>query len=186
VPPARFNYRRHFTLLACAIVVIAIMARLDLFGTAALLPNAAIYGALHAAALCGALISRATLARKSAFMLAASALSMAALYAGLFTLALLSTASLGLGVRACIALGLSSMLGAVVYGLLIRAFWLPDLSPRPIMQISIACSMATLLTLLLENLAGLSSIWVLAAAWWSTLSGGLWLSGRMQSLRRHA
>ncbi len=186
MPLARFNYRRHFLLLACAIVMIAIMAQVDVFGTASLLPNAAIYGALHAAALSAALNSAAPLARKSLFMLAAAGLDVAALYAGILGLALLSAVPLRLGVRACIALGLCSMVGAILYGLLIRVFWLPELSPRPIMQISIGCLVATILTLLIENLTGLSSLWAVAAAWWLAFSAGLWISGRTQALRPHA
>jgi hypothetical protein len=186
VPPAPLNYRRHFVLLACAIVVIAIMAKLEIFGAASLLPNAAIYGALHAAALCGALTAAAPLARKSLFMLAAAALDVAALYAGLFGLALLSAAPLPLRARAFLALGVCSMVGAILYGLLIRFFWVPELSPRPIMQISIGCLIATMLTMLVENLTGLSSLWALAAVWWCAFSGGLCLTGRMQALRPRA
>ncbi len=172
-------------LLAGAIVVIAIMAELEIFGAASLVPNAAIYGALHAAALSGALNSPIPLARKSLFMLAAAALDVAALYAGIFGLALLSATPLPLRVRAFMALGVCSMVGAILYGLLIRFFWVPELSPRPIMQISIGCLTATMLVLLIETLAGLSSLWALAAAWWCAFSGGLCLTGRMQALRLH-
>lgn len=186
MPPARFNYRRHFVLLACAIVVIAIMAKLQIFGAASLLPNAVIYGSLHAAALTGALNSPAPLARKSLFLLAAGAVDVAALYAGMFGLALLSAEPLPLRVRAFIALGVCSMVGAILYGLLIRFFWVPELSPRPIMQISIGCLLATMLTLLVENQTGLSSLWALAAVWWCAFSGGLCLTARMQALRPRA
>jgi hypothetical protein len=184
VPPADFDYRRHFLLLACAIVSSALLAQWDPFGAASLLPNAAIYGALHAAALSGALQTRAPWARKGSFILAAAGLAVAALYAGLFGLALLSGAPLRLSVRAAFALCICSLVGAIFYGWLIRVFWLPGLSPRPIMQISIACLTATLLALLIEDLTGLSAPWVLAAAWWCAFSGGLWVvSGRMQALR---
>ena len=184
--PAVVNFRRHFLLLACAIVVIAIMAQLDLFGAASLLPNAAIYGALHAAALAGALNSAAPLARKSLFILLTAVLNVAALYAGLFGLALLSATALRLSLRAYIALGVCSMLGAIGYGLLIRTFWLPELTPRPIVQISIGCLMAAMLALVLENLSGLSALWALAAVWWCAFSAGLWIVGRAHALRSNA
>ncbi len=177
----RINYRRHFVLLACAVVVIAIMARLDLFGTAALLPNAAIFGALHAAALTGALNAKAPLARKSGFILAASALDVAALYAGIFGLALLSAAALPLRARAYIAFGVCAMLGAILYGFLIRFFWMPEMTPRPIVRIAIGCLLMTMIALLIENSSGLGSLWVLAAAWWCAFSAGLWITGRMPS-----
>ncbi len=184
--PARFNYRRHFLLLACAIVAIAIMAQLDVFGTASLLPNAAIYGALHAAALTGALNCAAPLPRKSLFILAAGILDVAALYAGIFGLGLLSAAALHLSVRAYIAFGACSMIGAILYGLLIRIFWLPELTPRPILQIAVACLVVTMLVLLIENLSGRSSLWALAAAWWCAFSAGLWIMGRAHALRSRA
>jgi hypothetical protein len=183
VLPARFNYRRHFVLLACAVAVIVTMAQLDIFGTASLLPNAAIYGALHAAALTGALNRAAPLRRKSLFILAAAVLDVAALYAGILGLALLSAAALHLSVRAYIAFGVCSMAGAILYGFLIRFFWLPELTPRPILQISSGCLLATMLVLLIENLSGGSSLWVLAAAWWCAFSGGLWIVGRAHALR---
>ncbi len=175
---APFNFRRHCVLLACAIAVIAIMAQLDLFGTASLLPNAAIYGALHAAALTGALYAAAPLVRKCLFILAAALLDVAALYAGIFGLTLLSAAAMPLRVRAYIAFGACAWIGAILYGLLIRRFWLPELTPRPIMQISMGCLMATMLALLIENLSGLSSLWTLAALWWCAFSAGLWIVGR--------
>jgi hypothetical protein len=183
VLPARFNYRRHFLLLACAVAVVVIMAQLDIFGTGSLLPNAAIYGALHAAALTGALNRAAPLRRKSLFILAAAALDVAALYAGILGLALLSAAALQLSARAYIAFGVCSMVGAIFYGFLIRIFWLPELTPRPILQVSSGCLLATMLVLLIENLIGRSSLWVLAAAWWCAFSGGLWIVGRAHALR---
>jgi hypothetical protein len=186
VPTARFNYRRHFALLGCAIVVIVVMAQLDIFGTASLVPNAAIYGALHAAALTGALNSAAPLARKSLFILSAALLDVAALYAGIFGLGLLSATALRLSARAYIAFGVCSIVGAILYGLLIRLFWLPELTPRPIMHMAIGCLMITMLTLLVENLSGRSSLWALAAAWWCAFSAGLWIIGRTHALRSRA
>lgn len=173
-------------LLACAVAVIVTMAQLDIFGTASLLPNAAIYGALHAAALTGALNRAAPLRRKSLFILAAAVLDVAALYAGILGLALLSAAALRLSVRAYVAFGVCSMVGSILYGFLIRIFWLPELTPRPILQISIGCLLATMSALSIENLSGRSSLWVLAAAWWCAFSAGLWLVGRTHTLRSDA
>ena len=186
MPVAHLNFRRHFVLLACALAVIVILAQLDIFGASSLLPNAAIYGALHAIALSGALDLPATLARKSLFGLLAAALDVAALYIGIFGLALFSTVPLGLNVRAYLAIGVCSMAGAICYGLLIRFFWLPELTPRPIVRISAGCLMATLLALLLENLSGLISGWALAAVWWCAFSIGLWAFRRTYALRTHA
>jgi len=186
MPVAHLNFRRHFVLLACAFAVIVILAQLNPFGSSSLLPSAAIYGALHAIALSGALDFGATLARKSLFILLAAALDVAALYIGIFSLGLFSTLPLGLNVRVCLALGVCSMAGAICYGLLIRFFWLPELTPRPIARIALGCLMATLLALLLENLSGLTSLWGLAAVWWCAFSSGLWVFGRTHPLGPHA
>ena len=186
MPVAHLNFRRHFVLLACALAVIVILAQLDIFGAAALLANAAIYGALHATALSGALELPATLARKSLFILLAAALDVVALYIGIFGLALFSTVPLAFNVRAYLAIGVCSMAGAICYGLLIRFFWLPELTPRPIVRIAAGCLLATLLALLLENLSGLISLWALAAVWWCAFSIGLWVFRRTHSLRTHA
>jgi hypothetical protein len=186
MPIAHLNFRRHFVLLACALAVVVILAQFDIFGVSSLLPDAAIYGALHAIALSGALDLSATLARKSLFILLAAALDVAVLYIGIFSAALLSTVPVGLNVRAYLALGVCSLAGAICYGLLIRHFWLPVLTPRPIVRISLGCLIATLLALLLENLSGLISLWALAAVWWCTFSSGLWLFGRTYPLRPDA
>ena len=186
MPVAHLNFRRHFVLLACALAVVVILAQFDIFGESSLLPDAAIYGALHALALSGALYSSATLARKSLFILLAAALDVAVLYIGILGAALLSTVPVGLNVRAYLAVGLCSMAGAICYGLLIRRFWLPELSPRPIVRIALGCLIATLLALLLENLSGLISLSALAAVWWCVFSSGLWVFGRTHPLRPDA
>jgi len=186
MPIARLNFRRHFVLLACALAVIVILAHVDVFGTASLLPDAAIYGALHAIALAGALEVPATLARKSLFIVAAAALDVVALYVGIFSLGVLSATPLGITLRAYVAFGLSSMAGAICYGLLIRLVWLRELRPRPIAQISFGCLIATLLAVMLERLIGVTGLWVLAAVWWCAFSGGLWIFGRLHSLRAYA
>jgi hypothetical protein len=182
LPTARLNFRRHFVLLGCAFAVIVILGRLDIFGSSALLPSTAIYGALHAIALTGALDVTATLRRKSLFILLAAALDVAALYVGIFSLGLLGAAPIGMGARAYLAFGICSISGAICYGLLIRRFWLPSLTPRPIARISLGCLVASLLALLLEQSSGMSALWGLAAAWWLAFSSGLWIFARAVSI----
>ena len=152
-----------------------ILAQLDVFGTSALLPNAAIYGALYAIAFTGARGAAATLRRQSLFIVLAAALTVAALYVGIFSLGLLSTVPLGMTLRAYLAFGTCSVAGAICYGLLIRFFWLPGLTPRSILGISFGCLIATLLALLLEHSIGVSAFWTLAAVWWCAFSSGLWI-----------
>jgi hypothetical protein len=162
-------------LLGCALAVIIILAQADTFGSSALLPNAAIYGALYAIAFTGALDVAATLQRQSLFVLLAAALTVAALYVGIWSLGWLSTAPIGMNLRAYLAFGICSLVGAICYGLLIRFFWLPALTPRPILRISIGCLIASLLALRLEHVIGVTPFWALAAVWWCAFSIGLWI-----------
>lgn len=162
-------------LLACALAVIAILELLDPFGTSSLLPNAAIDGALYAIALTGALDAPATLVRKCLFIVLAAVMDTAALYVGILSLAVLSTVPLGMTLRAYFAFGTCSTVGAICYGTLIRIFWLPSLTPRPIACIALACLIATSLASLLEHSIGVTAFWVLAAVWWCAFSGGLWV-----------
>jgi hypothetical protein len=108
------------------------------------------------------------------------------LYAGIFSLAALSAVPLGISVRIYFAFAICATAGAICYGLLIRYFWLPELTPRRILGISLGCLIATLLALLLENLSGLTVLWALAAIWWCAFSSGLWTVGRTDALRPHA
>ncbi len=183
---ARLNFRRHFGLLGCALAVIVILAQLNFFGVSSLLPNAAIYGALHAIALTGALDMAAPLARKCIFILLAAALDVAALYVGIASLSLLGSAPIGIGARAYLAFGICSMIGAICYGLLIRRFWLPDLTSRPVVQIAMGCLVAGILALLLEQASGWTALWALAAVWWCAFSGGLWVFRRSVSIKIRA
>jgi hypothetical protein len=186
MPIARLNFRRHFALLACALAVIIILAQLDLFGTSSLLPDAAIYGAMHAIAFTGALEVRATLSRKSLFIVSAAVLDVAALYIGIFSLGLLSGTPIGVTLRAYLAFGISSAAGAICYGLLIHFVWLPELTSRPVVQIACGCLVATLLAVVAEHLIGVTGLWALAAIWWCAFSMGLWLFARSHALRAHA
>jgi hypothetical protein len=163
-------------LLASALAVIVILAQLNIFGTSALLPNAAIYGALYAIAFTGALDAAATLRRQSLFIVLAAALTVAALYVGIWSLGWLSAAPIGMNLRAYLAFGICSLAGAICYGLLIRFFWLPVLTPRPILRMSMGCLIATLLALRLEHAIGVTAFWALAAVWWCAFSSGLWLT----------
>ncbi len=166
--------------------MIVILAQLNVFGASSLLPNAAIYGALHAIALTGALDLAAPLARKCIFILLAAALDVAALYVGILSLSLLRTVPIGICVRSYLAFGICSMTGAICYGLLIRRFWLPDLTSRPIVQIAMGCLVAGVLALLLVQASGWTALWALTAVWWCALSGGIWVFRRSVSIKIRA
>lgn len=166
-----FYYARHFAVLAAAAVVLFLPSRWGLFSEA-LLPTFAISGALHALALVFSLRASNGLLRKSAFVLAAAALSVLTLYVGILGLALF--AILPASVRLYLALGTCSATGAITYGSLIRLYWLRTFSSRSILAMAVGCMLCTLLAFVARTYFPFLAGWWLAAAWWFAFSGGLW------------
>lgn len=165
-----FNYGRHFGLLGVAALVLFLFSRWDLFGEP-FLPLFALSGALHASALCLALRSPGTAARKCSFIAIAAVMSVLTLYVGILSLQLL--AILPANERLYLVLGICAMSGAITYGSLIRHFWMKSLSSRRILAIGFACAAATTLAFLIGSYWGLANGWTLPVAWWCAVSAGL-------------
>jgi hypothetical protein len=166
-----FFYRRHFALLAAAIVVTFLIGHWDILGEP-FLPTFAVNGALHASALVLALRERALLVRKCLFVALAAALSIVTLYIGIFGLQLFEV--LPSTERLYAVLAVCSATGAITYGLLIRFFWMKRFSSRFILAISLACAAATMLAFLIASQLKQVQGWWLTAAWWFAFSGALW------------
>jgi hypothetical protein len=166
-----FHYKRHFILLAVATAILIGLSCFNYFN-AAFLPNFAINGALHAAALTLSLRSAETLVRKCLFVALAAALSMLTLYVGIITLVAL--AYLPGTTRLFAVLGICALCGGITYGSLVRIFWLRQLSSRSVLFIAILCTLATLPTYLVKNYFQIAGVWYLATIWWLAFSGGLW------------
>jgi hypothetical protein len=163
-------YRRHFALLACFSVLIAVIGRLHLAPNIS--ASFAMYGALHAAALVLALRSHHSIWRRCWFVAAGAALSVLALRVG--TLAGQLT-GIGPGnINFFWLLGLSAATGAVAYGLSIRLFGFHALTVPKLAAIAAACLMATCIGGLGVTHIRLLGPWWLAVVWWHAFSAGLW------------
>ena len=155
-PPATdLHYARHWLLLGCFTVVLAVLNRLHLFDRP--FASFAMYGALHALALVLALRSPKPLCRKCLFVAIAAFLSMVTL---------------------CV--GIAGRPRALTYGILIRLCWVRTLTWGWLATISSSCMLATFLAFFTLNQFPLLGRWWLAALWWYTLSGGLWLCEKRQ------
>jgi hypothetical protein len=177
---APLNFKRHFLLLAAAVMLIAVLNIGRLFHEP-FLPSFAFYGALHAVSLVLAMPAPRSVAwRKILFIGCAAALNVAVLYAGIFSLEALG--NLLAALRLYLALSVCALFGAMAYGFLIRFFWFPALRPRAIAQIAMGCMAAALIGMGIQNFTLPFGYWWLVAVWWWAFSGGLWGADR----RAHA
>ena len=79
-------------------------------------------------------------------------------------------------------LSLGAGLGAASYAALLRSFGFYRLSPRAILSIALACTLAMPLAFLLGSALGvLSGLWF-AVCWWFAASGSLWYQDTGTSL----
>lgn len=180
---AYFFYARHFLLLACFTILLALMTRLHLLTDLSVC--FAVYGALHASALIVSLRVAQPLWRKCLFVAVAAALSVMTLRVGLF--AGHSSGVLPGNASLYAVLGFSAVIGAVAYGILIRLFGIYELTVSGLALISAACMLATFAAFF--SLAHSHSLgrWWLAALWWYAFSSGLWYcEWRLNAARRAA
>jgi hypothetical protein len=176
----RLNYPRHFLWLACFSALLAAATRRHMIVLP--LPSFLSYGALHASALVLALRVRRSIGRKCLFVALAATLSAVTL--GVIMLCRHLVASLPGNGGLFALLGLSSVTGALTYGVLIRTFWIPELRAASLIAMSLGCMLATFLAFLtLSHFAQLGRWW-LAVLWWFAFSGGLWGCERWQSPQR--
>ena len=166
-----FYYRRHFSLLAVAALILLLLSRVAHFSEP-FLPTFAINGALHASALVLSLRARELLWRKGAFIAFAAGFSVFALYVGILALELFAV--LPSYERLYLALGLCALSGAITYGGLIRLFFMPKFSSRAILAIAFFSVIAVFVGFFARSHFPFLGDWWLAAVWWSAFSGGLW------------
>jgi hypothetical protein len=176
-PRTRFFYPRHFLLLGCFTLLLVVMGRLR--PTTNLSVSFALYGALHASALVLALRARYPLWRNGLFIGIAASLSVMTLRIGIFGTQLSAELPAYIGVYA--VLGFSALLGAVIYGILIRLFSFYELAAGSLAAISIGCMLASLLALGTLSHVHFLGPWWLAVLWWYAFSGVLWYCDRHAS-----
>jgi hypothetical protein len=164
-------YARHFGVLAAAAAILFLLGHWSLLNDS-LIATFVINGALHASALVLTLRAPQSLARKSAFIAIAAALSVLTLYIGIICLVLFAV--LPGNERIYAVLGVCSLSGAITYGSLIRLFWIRSFSSRIVLAMSFLCVLATSLAFFAGTYSDFFGGWWLAAVWWFAISGGLW------------
>jgi len=168
-------YPRHFALLACFSVLVALLANLDRPPTVA--ASFALYGALHATALIMALRAPMSAPRKLGFVLLAAGLCTLTYRVGFAARALTSPYIGGAAIHS--SLGFSAAMGAMVYGYAARRLpGLHALTPPKLIMLSLGCLAATFLAALAVGRVHTLGIWCLAVAWWFAFSGGLCMASR--------
>ena len=167
-----FLYARHFLLLTAFAVLAGVLCWLHLTIEVSL--SFALYGALHASALALSLRVHHPVWRKFLFIVIAAALSLMTVRAGILATQLSPTLAGNVGRHT--VLGLVAAMGAVTYGIAIRAFGFYKLSAGLLATIAIGCMLAALLALFtLGYVQFLGQSW-LAIPWWYAFSAGLWYS----------
>jgi hypothetical protein len=174
--PGQLHYFRHFALLVCiAAAILALRRRLALDAASWF----ALYGALHAAALAASLRIRQPWWRSLLFIAVAAGLAMSIARLGLFGMRYVGKLP---GVSGAAALlGTASLLGAFVYGSLIRRFRLAEFPIGPLAATASACALAALAVLGTVGHAPVRGALWLTIAWWFTFSAGLWYHERRRN-----
>ena len=169
------NFKRHFVALAVAFVALLVCGRMP--GSQELqLGNFALYGALHALAVVATLERAPSLPRCALLIVLAACADGAMLYVGLFAAGALA-ALLAVG-SLYVALGLCALLGAIVYGLLLRGLVFPGLRPRRTLQIAAACLVVSVLVEAVAHIRAPGQLVWIVGAWWLAFSSGLWIVQR--------
>jgi hypothetical protein len=181
---SRFFYPRHFLLLACFSILLAVMTRLSLTDNIAV--SFVLYGALHASALVLSLRAPQPIGRSCLFVVVAAGLCVITLRVGMVGRHLFGALPGNLGPYT--ALGVASATGALTYGMLIRLYGIFPITLVSLSAISLGCVLATFLALFSAGPLHFPAPWWLTVLWWHAYSGGLWYvdqrHGRAQQGRR--
>ena len=176
-----FRYRRHFLLLICFCVLIAVVSRRDFSGSLSV--SYGLYGGLHAAALVLALRARQTFWRSCLFVVLAAALSVVTLHVALRGWQIVEAP--GIGARYSL-LAFSAATGAMTYGILIRWCGLYVFNLAALAAVSVGCVCAAFVALFTASHSHYLGPWWIAALWWYGFSGGLWSIGRGRGAHRYS
>jgi hypothetical protein len=171
-------YGRHFSLLLCAIALLAA----GLWRQPHALTTAFASGALHSSMVAATLRTPALLGRKLLFVALAAALSMLSAMLTLYGNRYVGGFPGMLGLRLLVTL--SAGLGAVSYAVLVRHFWVADLTSLSMVSIPLGCMLATFGVLQSGAFLSYSGGLGLVACWWLAFSAGLWYHDRPRSLQR--
>ncbi|MEA3151701.1 MAG: hypothetical protein QOD56_2640 [Gammaproteobacteria bacterium] len=176
-------YPRHFILLFCAVVILALTGAWGRPREAVVAFG--VYGALHSAIVVASLRVPQALVRRLLFVSLAASLAMLCVLLGFYGTRHLAVLPGMSGPELLVTL--SSGLGAATYAVLIRLFWIDDLSPRAIFSLTLGCMSAILAALMCGSsfLRTVGELWF-AAVWWLAFSTGLWYQERLAAPSRRA
>ena len=163
-------YPRHFLVLTSLGVLLTVMPRPHI--PSDLNTSFALYGALHASALALTLRARQPIWQKCLFVVIAAGLSVMTLRAGIIGRHLAETLPGNAGLYT--ALGFSAAAGALIYGILVRVFWISTITAGSLAVISLSCLSAAFVALITGNHFHVLGTWWLAVLWWHAFSGALW------------
>jgi len=127
---------------------------------------------LHAAALVLALRVPEPVWRKCLFVVTAAVLCLMTVRIGVYTGRRFAIATAGAGLYSLF--GLTSIIGAAAYGLLVALFGFATLTLRSLTAICAGCLLATMIALFFLLRAHFLGPWWLAVPWWYAFSAGLW------------
>jgi hypothetical protein len=165
-----FLYPRHFLLLICLSVLLAVTSRPH--ASSDLNAFFALYGALHASALALTLRARQPIGQKCLFVVIAAGLSVITFHVGMAGRHLSEALPGNAGLYT--ALGFSAVTGAVIYGILVRLFWISAMTKGSLAVISLSCLLAAYAALFTGSRFHVFGPWWLAVLWWHAFSGALW------------
>jgi hypothetical protein len=172
-------YVRHFTLLVCLAAALIVTSRWRASPGAA--NSFAIYGALHASVLAASLRDRQPLGRQILFVAIAALVCMLIARLGLYGMRFAGRLPGFAG--PLLLLGVLSGAGALGYTILIRRFWIRDLSPDAVGITAFFCILAGCAALTVANRYQLlGGLW-LAIPWWFAFSAGLCYDEHRRSRR---
>jgi hypothetical protein len=170
VRQAQLHYARHYLLLTCFGLGLGAIAQLRPEEDPSI--SFATYGALHALALILSLRSPVAAWRRTALLPIAAALSVLTLQIGLF--AARSFGSMPGRVALYAVLGFSAAIGAVTYGIALRAMGIHRMRAASLAAACAYCFVAVDVALFTRSLVPYLGRWWLAMLWWYAFSGGMW------------
>ncbi len=176
----------HFALLtAAALLFVKMPSRMD-FGLSNVLNGHLLFateGALYGMTLALALRAPAVPVRRALFVVLGAASVVAATHAGVWSRdAILALLVRGLSSRAedTLVITLTAAFGALIYGWLVRAMWLPQLARSAPVLITVGCS-AAMIVLAATFSSIQSHLEWFVVLWWFTFSAGLWWACRRRA-----
>jgi hypothetical protein len=180
------SFKRHFALLLFAALVLTLWFEpiVNAIPIGRPFSSLGVYGLLHASAWVLA-VRKASLLRRLSFVAVATGLGMAVFFSPVI---LYPVADIVRGTDPFVTIwGSASAVGACVYWVAMRAFWLPQLRVWSLVQTVLMCVIATFVTLKsggeqdlsATSLSDVPPVDFLTLFWWFAFSSSIFISNRV-------